>query len=444
MLVIIHGWSDTHRSFERLGKRLVADGVMPNVKHVRLGDYVTLDDDVTFDDLSYALQAAWKKERLPTGPRSVDVVIHSTGGLVIRHWMTTFFKPETNPIHRLLMLAPANFGSPLAHKGRSFFGRVVKGFKSSRLFHTGTHILKGLELASPFSWDLALLDRFGSEVWYGPGRVLCTVLVGTSGYTGISAAANEKGTDGTVRVSTAHLNPLLVRFDFATDPQKPKLSLEDAKGLTAFARIPNENHSTIAFKDNGPENELTFGFIKDALQVTDETFPAFVNRLEAFSETARTNSSSRPHTQAYQNTVVRLTDDMDAVVADYFLEIFAKDKLFKKVDNRLTRVVQEEIFEKVHVYSDNSAYRSLLFNTTVLNEKIVTPGLTLFVSVTAMPDVSQTKTVGYSTFGYDDIGSIKLTSDRLRKLFHPDRTVLIDIKIHREQTEKVFKMFGLS
>jgi len=440
MVVIIHGWSDTHQSFERLGKHLVSDGIIPDVKHVRLGDYVSLDDDVTFDDLVRALQAAWTKEQLPTTSRSVDIVVHSTGGLVIRHWMTTFFKPSTNPIKRLLMLAPANFGSPLAHKGRSFIGRVVKGFKSDRRFHTGTHVLKGLELASPFSWDLAEQDRFGSDTWYGPGRVLSTVLVGTAGYSGISAAANENGTDGTVRVSTAHLDPALVRFDFAADPQKPTLAFHEPNGVTAFARIPDDNHSTIAFKDKGPKNPSMLGFIKAALQVTDGTFPAFVDTLRVFSDTARATGASRPYTQAYQNTVVRLTDDTGAFVTDYFVEVFAKDAAGKKVDDQLTRVVQEKVFEKVHAYGDNAAYRSLLFNTTMLDEHVVTPGRPLFVSVTAVPDISKTRTVGYSTFGYDDIGSIKLTPERMRKLFQPDRTVLVDMKIRREQTEKVFRI----
>ena len=39
MVVIIHGWSDTSRSFERLGQHLVADGLVPDVTHVCLGEY---------------------------------------------------------------------------------------------------------------------------------------------------------------------------------------------------------------------------------------------------------------------------------------------------------------------------------------------------------------------------------------------------------------------
>ncbi|MEJ2043100.1 MAG: hypothetical protein P8X74_21930 [Reinekea sp.] len=36
-----------------------------------------------------------------------------------------------------MMIAPANFGSPLAHKGKSFIGRVTKGFNGSKVFETG-------------------------------------------------------------------------------------------------------------------------------------------------------------------------------------------------------------------------------------------------------------------------------------------------------------------
>lgn len=444
MLVIIHGWSDTHRSFTRLGKHLLSEGVVPGVQHLRLGDYVSLDDDITFDDLVLALQRAWEQAGLPLAPRSIDVVVHSTGALVIRHWMTTFFTPDTNPIKRLLMLAPANFGSPLAHKGRSFVGRVVKGFKSDRRFHTGTHILKGLELASPFTWQLALQDRFADERWYGPGRVLCTVLVGTAGYSGISAAANEAGTDGTVRVSTADLNPVLFRFDFASDPDDPQLVMVEANGATAFARIPGDNHSTLAFKDRGPRHAAVLDFVREALQVTDAGFPAFVEKLERFSAAARADGGGDAYTQGYQNTLVRLTDDCHAYVPDYFWEMFAKHRDEQRLDNRLTGVVQEQVFEKTHAYRDNPAYRSLLFNTTVLRECVIKPGRSLYVSVTAMPDVRETGTVGYSTVGYDDIGSIKLTPDRLEALFQPDRTVLIDMQIKRMQTDRVFRLLKLA
>ena len=44
MLVIIHGWSDDFKSFKRLGKLLVEEGVADQVAHIRLGNYISLDD----------------------------------------------------------------------------------------------------------------------------------------------------------------------------------------------------------------------------------------------------------------------------------------------------------------------------------------------------------------------------------------------------------------
>lgn len=448
MLVILHGWSDTAKSFQRLGRRLVEEGLATGVTHVRLGDYVSMDDHVGFEDLSEALQAAWKKEGLSTAVRTVDVVVHSTGALVIRHWMTKYFKPQTNPIRRLLMLAPANFGSPLAHKGRSFIGRIVKGYDSDRPFETGERILKGLELASPFSWELAEKDRFCSDAWYGPGRVLCTVMVGTTGYSGISAAANEDGTDGTVRVSTANLNPVRITLDFSADPANPpQPKLETPAGLTAFARIPDENHSTIALKDGGPKDDDTLPVLLEALRVTDSGFPASVDRLEAFSELMRRQSDDedrRPFAHGYQNTVVRLQDSAGDLVGDYFFEAFAKTADGKNVQDELTAYLQESVLSTVHAYEDNAAYRSLLFNTTRLENGVSGLGHALYIALTAMPDVRKTGTVGYSTFGYEDIGSIRLSPETTRKVFRPDRTVLIDLKLKRVQLEKVFRLLPLS
>lgn len=443
----------------RLGRAIVDEGVAASVRHVRLGDYVSLDDDVTFDDLAAALERAWRKERLPDAPRSVDVVVHSTGALVIRHWMTTYRTPATCPIHRLLMLAPANFGSPLAHKGRSFVGRIVKGFKSDRRFHTGTRILRGLELASPFSWELALRDRFTNDAWYGQDRILCTVLVGNTGYSGISAAANEAGSDGTVLVSTANLNPVRVDMDFSRDPHRPVLKLTQSRGATAFARIDAENHSTLAMKDGGFRDERTLPLIARSLTVTDADFDDHVAACDAISEAMREAAGDDDFRQSFQNTVVRLTDSAGAFVEDYFLEFFAKPpgSPRSRADDAMTAFIQERVFGKVHVYDANAAYRSIKLSTTALARGLAedrdrrragkrragsperAAPRPLYVSITAMPDVRKTGSVGYSTFGWDDIGSIMLTPARQKLLLAPDRTALVDIRIRRERTDDVFR-----
>ena len=223
-IVILHGWSDISASFEPLA-RLLHEKLERDISIISLADYISMEDEVRFDDLVTAMQAAWRRHRLPAGKGTVDAVVHSTAGLVIRDWLNRSYTPGRAPIKNLVMIAPANFGSPLAHKGRAFMGRVYKGFiakkPEGRSFQTGTHILRGLELASPYSWDLANRDRFDrGGTMYQPGNVLCTVLVGNTGYDGISSIANEDGSDGTVRVSTANVKCFRIRAVFPANPDE--------------------------------------------------------------------------------------------------------------------------------------------------------------------------------------------------------------------------------
>src|SRR3990167_2704100 len=219
-LVILHGWSDNSVSFKPLAD-LLQQQLQRSAAIIDLADYITLDDDVTYDDIVAAMSYAWQVNKLPTTSRSVDAVVHSTSGLVIRDWLIRNFKPGQAPVDHLVMLAPANFGSPLAHKGNSFFGRVLNGFKGDKIFQVGELLLKGLELASPYSWQLAMKDCLAKQTYFDSQNILCTVLVCNTGYTGISAAANESGSDGTVRVSTANLNCAYLEVDFSIDPHQP-------------------------------------------------------------------------------------------------------------------------------------------------------------------------------------------------------------------------------
>ena len=127
-LVILHGWSDRSATFKPLAHLLAAKLNIQDVSIISLADYLSLEDEIRFDDIVTAMQAAWQHRELPTTPGSVDAIVHSTGGLVIRDWLQRHYQTDGAPIKNLLMLAPANFGSPLAHKGRSFIACAYKGF----------------------------------------------------------------------------------------------------------------------------------------------------------------------------------------------------------------------------------------------------------------------------------------------------------------------------
>src|SRR2546422_3723846 len=89
-VLIIHGWSDNYESFRPLKAWFNANGY--TAEQVLLGNYESMEDHVTFDDLAVGfevqLQALVTSRRLPElRPFSLDVVVHSTGGPVFRHWL---------------------------------------------------------------------------------------------------------------------------------------------------------------------------------------------------------------------------------------------------------------------------------------------------------------------------------------------------------------------
>src|SRR6056297_3846219 len=152
--LIIHGWSDCSSSFVAVKKQLQKHGI-GDVDTILYGDYQSREDNITFNDVIDGLNDQMIEKGLiePNGKKKADlnIVVHSTGGLVIRHWIYNYYADRIDecPVKRILMLAPANFGSPLAHRGKSFLGRLVKGrWKVGDLLEVGRNLLDGLELGS--------------------------------------------------------------------------------------------------------------------------------------------------------------------------------------------------------------------------------------------------------------------------------------------------------
>ena len=443
-IVIIHGWSDTSDSFQNLAKRLKKETNRP-IEDVWLGDYVSMDNDVKLTDVVERMQQAWAEAALPFAPHAVDVVIHSTGGLVVRLWMQKFFSDlgKKPPIQNLVMLAPANFGSPLAHKGRALVGRVLKGYSSDKTFQTGTHILKSLEMASPFSWNLAQQDRFAANP-FGPtsaggGGVLCTVIVGNRGYPGIKGIANEPGSDGTVYVSTANLN--CARLSINVDADSGNVipgEIQQSIGQTAFCVLDGFDHGTVTGSKRITQQLLRP--ILGGLSVSENGFSDWcaqcASQTRAVMQKYETKTGIEQH--AFQNMVFRVTDSQNDDVDDYTIEFYGT---FENNKDRWAERFNRDMVTKVHPYKDNSAYRSFMINVTRLYREIDKASECLHISLSAHPDFTQKDVLaGYKTFGIDDIGQIALNPEDLRKYFQPNRTLLVDILLPRHQADGVFRL----
>ena len=447
-LLILHGWSDEAESFLPLARAIETHSGR-SVHSLFLGNYVSLDDDVQMSDLVRALQRAWAAEALPVTPKSIDVIVHSTGGLIIRDWMASCFseKGRTPPINNLLMLAPANFGSPLAHKGRAIYGRVLKGFNARKRFQTGTHILRALEMASPYSWQLARRDRLQGNPMSASG-VRTTVIVGNTGYRGISSLANELGSDGTVYAATANLNCAALEIQFPPGDRAPRYgALRESRGDTACLLMDGFDHSSIALKsEDHPDNEALLGFILQVLDVSSTTtFRQWQQTCAQHTAAVLTlhEQDSNAHKHGFQNTVFRVRDDQGFDVQDYVIEFFSDTA--RGDNDRLAEKVHGEALVKVHVNKDNAAYRSFMIDCSALYRIVDEQNEALSISLSALPDLNEERNlVGYRSFGNHDIGQLSLDAQAVRRFFQPNRTVFIDIVLTREHKDALFTIDTLN
>ena len=452
-IIILHGWNSTSASFERLATLLRA-ALHRDVSIISLADYLSLEDEVRFDDLTTAMHAAWKRHELPTRTGGVDAIVHSTGALVIRDWLQRHYGPDRSPVKHLVMLAPANFGSSLAHKGRSFIARGTLGFirkREGRPFETGARILQGLELASPHTWRLAERDRFGEGgTRYQPGNVLCTVLVGNTGYRGIRSIVNEDGSDGTVRVATANMNCVRISAQFPANPEQVghdvTYELEPSSGSTAFGVMDGHTHGSITLAPGDGESPATpvrgtrdrtlLAHIVDALSVTDDGFGAWRDRLAAANSRLLPTTVTRGgHKHGFQNTVVRVQDQYGVGVDDYLLEFYEKDD----DTGRIAELFHTSAIRSVHKYSGDASYRSIYVDCTRLRRTIDQVGEWLSLSVTASPELDDRAPVGFTTLADDGIGGVRIKAGDIATFFEPHRTALVTLQLTRQQAEETFR-----
>jgi hypothetical protein len=233
-LLIVHGYSDGSTSFTALGDFLVQQGVYSHTDVFYL-DYSSMDDQATFHDFADKLDT---DHRARLNGQRVDVICHSTGSLVVRAWLALHAErnrrrrlDEDCPIDRLLCFAPANFGSDLAGLGQSFLGKFRTTFFNSHshkedFLESGKVVLRGLEPASPFQWDLSFnYDLHGDASYFSERRKESQrcypfVLAAGEAYGGVEAKLVKQrgmlGTDGTVRIAGTSLNTRACSLDFRT------------------------------------------------------------------------------------------------------------------------------------------------------------------------------------------------------------------------------------
>jgi pimeloyl-ACP methyl ester carboxylesterase len=427
-VVLIHGYSDKGDSFRPWVDVLESAG--HDVTAIHTCNYRTLTNEVTLKDIAEGFDRALRIQADLGTDTEFDAIVHSTGMLVIRAWLAVYAKRRSR-LKRLIGLAPATFGSPLAHKGRSWLGALFKGEKEfgPDFLEAGNFVLDSLELGSRFTWDLAHQDMVGGNDCYGRDTATPYVFVfcGTSRYSGLTSIVNEPGTDGTVRLAGCALNSRKIMMDLTVEAGEEKLRahFEPWASLDVpLIPIPDLNHGTII----SDPNPLIVDLVTRALKVDNaESFDKWLKNAQELTD------ETKQKTEQWQQFVVRVVDERNDPVSDYHMEIFTENG----------QEVKQFEFDP-HTYSGDKSLRCFHVNLDKVDWK---NAKSLKVRLIAS---SGSELIGYYGHGSERINpdtqtrmpegkwdavidmTAVLTKSEDCSFFFPFTTTLIEIRVNRE------------
>lgn len=342
-VIFVHGWSvtntDTYGGLPAALQQQVVGGAKLDVTALDLAKYVSFSDEVKVDDLARAMQQALEDVfgRKLRKSDTFACITHSTGGPVVRTWLSLFYgrKLASCPLRQLIMLAPANHGSALATLGKGKLSRL-KSFVVDGV-QPGVGVLDWLELGSDQGWALnrTWLDYDCVKAGVFP-FVLTGQRIDRSLYDNLNSYTDEAGSDGVVRAAAANLNYRLLRLvQDGGDLAPAELRATPA---TAFGVLPGRSHSgdklgilrSVRAEDT-PATHPTLQWVVKCLQVTSrasyDDVAAALDRL-----TDRTQEDERAEkvktgflftrefkTDRYCQLVFRIVDDRGNALNDYDL-----------------------------------------------------------------------------------------------------------------------------
>jgi hypothetical protein len=438
-LVLIHGYSDQGPSFNNWAAKLRDHGI--DAQAINICNYISLNNEVTIPDIAEGLGRAADYLKWPPD-QEFDAIVHSTGMLVIRAWLCNDTKRKRHLKH-LIGLAPATWGSPLAHLGRSWLASVIRGNHEfgPDFLNAGNRVLDGLELGSKFSWDLAHRDLLCDSPLFttGPESPYVAVFIGNQPYQGIKELVDKPGTDGTVRWAGCGLNAR----KFTIDLRKADVTAESRAQIMPWVNgrlsipmfaVQGKNHTTLLQQ---PEDDLVDQVVSFLNVSSEDQFQAWVARASVWNQPAleQMKRDKKGNYDGWQQFVIHVTDEYGDPISDYVVDLFRRDPRGLQGEDLLAAEV-EEFDLNVHAYQADQSFRC--FHVRI-PENASKDGIgELWMRLTAS---SGTELIAYQ--GYT-AGSTTMTEESpvfldishlgggKDALFCPFTTTLVEIKLNRE------------
>src|ERR1700721_1631076 len=112
-LLLLHGYSAQGLDFSPLCEALKARGV--NSVDLNVGNYISLNNEITIKDIAAGLDRAFRMRPDLNDCQEFDAIVHSTGMLVIRSWLTNYgaavgSNSRLKQLKHLIGVAPATWG----------------------------------------------------------------------------------------------------------------------------------------------------------------------------------------------------------------------------------------------------------------------------------------------------------------------------------------------
>jgi hypothetical protein len=370
-IVFLHGYGGGPRAFDAWRARLAPLGL----RETHAVHYRTQSDDVSLFDLAEGFERALAVHPGLGSGRPFDAVVHSTGMLVLRAWLAA--RPLRRArLGRLIALAPATFGSPLAHLGRGMLGALFAGDRSAGpdFLEAGDRILAALELGSAEAWRLA-------DQPLPPGLVAC----GTDGFAFPARLAHPDGSDGVVRLAGCGPDAPETVVDLRRDVGGvPRVrGVGPRPDPTPIVPVAGRNHATLLTAPPGWFVDLVARVLSD--DGRDEAALARRIARRAAVERGRAGRDGVPLER--RQWLVRVEDDRGDPVPDYYLDPLIRPPGVHRW--RPLRIARPDARFDVHVHRDDPSRRCFHLDGGALS----TPGTRVALRVLAE---SGSDRVGYA------------------------------------------------